>query len=30
QHWKQTGLNLTARRERGVVSFVASMLHHQK
>nr|WP_256260621.1 hypothetical protein [Staphylococcus aureus] len=24
QHWKQTGLNLTARRERGVVS----MLHH--
>ncbi|HDD0141639.1 TPA: hypothetical protein O9S95_002731, partial [Staphylococcus aureus] len=22
QHWKQTGLNLTARRERGVVSFV--------
>ncbi|WP_064139660.1 hypothetical protein, partial [Staphylococcus aureus] len=26
--WKQTGLNLTARRERGVVSFVASMLHH--
>ncbi|WP_117201070.1 hypothetical protein, partial [Staphylococcus aureus] len=27
-HWKQTGLNLTARRERGVVSFVASMLHH--
>ncbi|EKK3043176.1 hypothetical protein PV228_14375, partial [Staphylococcus aureus] len=19
QHWKQTGLNLTARRERGVV-----------
>ncbi|HBI1154576.1 TPA: hypothetical protein SGI16_002960, partial [Staphylococcus aureus] len=21
QHWKQTGLNLTARRERGVVSF---------
>ncbi|HDD3094261.1 TPA: hypothetical protein PA939_002636 [Staphylococcus aureus] len=24
QHWKQTGLNLTARRERGV----ASMLHH--
>ncbi|MDM6025599.1 hypothetical protein P7383_14890, partial [Staphylococcus aureus] len=27
---KQTGLNLTARRERGVVSFVASMLHHQK
>ncbi|HDK3901414.1 TPA: hypothetical protein PR964_001257 [Staphylococcus aureus] len=20
QHWKQTGLNLTARRERGVVS----------
>ncbi|HDD3679764.1 TPA: hypothetical protein ACIFEN_001058 [Staphylococcus aureus] len=32
QHWKQTGLNLTARRERGVVSFVvsfvASMLHH--
>ncbi|MDG5240347.1 hypothetical protein P7383_14360, partial [Staphylococcus aureus] len=25
---KQTGLNLTARRERGVVSFVASMLHH--
>ncbi|EOB6962808.1 hypothetical protein ACIWJ1_000290 [Staphylococcus aureus] len=23
QHWKQTGLNLTARRERGVVSFVA-------
>nr|WP_274521134.1 hypothetical protein [Staphylococcus aureus] len=30
QHWKQTGLNLTAIRERGVVSFVASMLHHQK
>ncbi|HBC4545570.1 TPA: hypothetical protein KES14_000442 [Staphylococcus aureus] len=30
QHWKQTGLNLTARREAGVVSFVASMLHHQK
>nr|WP_242695738.1 hypothetical protein [Staphylococcus aureus] len=30
QHWKQTGLNLIARRERGVVSFVASMLHHQK
>ncbi|AVR99561.1 TPA: hypothetical protein ACSP4I_001504 [Staphylococcus aureus] len=30
QHWKQTGLNLTARRERDVVSFVASMLHHQK
>nr|WP_284696752.1 hypothetical protein [Staphylococcus aureus] len=30
QHWKQTGLTLTARRERGVVSFVASMLHHQK
>ena len=29
QHWKQTGLNPTARRERGVVSFVASMLHHQ-
>ncbi|HDE7762408.1 TPA: hypothetical protein PDZ75_002586 [Staphylococcus aureus] len=28
QHWKQTRLNLTARRERGVVSFVASMLHH--
>ncbi|OZW98598.1 hypothetical protein AFO97_10445 [Staphylococcus aureus] len=28
QHWKQTGLNLTARRERGVVSFVPSMLHH--
>ncbi|XXS41187.1 hypothetical protein ACSE35_17575 [Staphylococcus aureus] len=28
QHWKQTGLNLTARRERGVVSFVASMSHH--
>ncbi|HDM4249524.1 TPA: hypothetical protein PZU58_001407 [Staphylococcus aureus] len=28
QHWKQIGLNLTARRERGVVSFVASMLHH--
>nr|WP_206159292.1 hypothetical protein [Staphylococcus aureus] len=28
QHWKQTGLNLTARRERGVVSDVASMLHH--
>nr|WP_031893183.1 MULTISPECIES: hypothetical protein [Staphylococcus] len=28
QHWKQTGLNLTARRERGVASFVASMLHH--
>ncbi|HBI0982849.1 TPA: hypothetical protein I2325_RS11770 [Staphylococcus aureus] len=28
QHWKQTGLNLTARREGGVVSFVASMLHH--
>ncbi|KMS05630.1 hypothetical protein FE66_06225 [Staphylococcus aureus] len=28
QHWKQTGLNLTAIRERGVVSFVASMLHH--
>ncbi|USC74168.1 hypothetical protein ND674_06940, partial [Staphylococcus aureus] len=28
QHWKQTGLNLTARRERGVVSFVASMWHH--
>ncbi|HDC9895708.1 TPA: hypothetical protein O9R88_002453 [Staphylococcus aureus] len=24
QHWKQTGFNLTARRERGVVS----MLHH--
>ncbi|XBL55471.1 hypothetical protein UXR77_007615 [Staphylococcus aureus] len=23
-------MNLTARRERGVVSFVASMLHHQK
>ncbi|HII1453270.1 TPA: hypothetical protein ACYY8E_002573 [Staphylococcus aureus] len=20
QHWKQTGLNLTARRERGVAS----------
>ncbi|MBY6737865.1 hypothetical protein HU774_09460 [Staphylococcus aureus] len=30
QHWKQTGLNPTARRERGVVSFVASMLHHSK
>nr|WP_203228734.1 hypothetical protein [Staphylococcus aureus] len=30
QHWKQTGFDLTARRERGVVSFVASMLHHQK
>ncbi|MBG0974908.1 hypothetical protein F6R54_07090 [Staphylococcus aureus] len=30
QHWKQTGLNLTARRETSVVSFVASMLHHQK
>ncbi len=29
QHWKQTGLNPTARKERGVVSFVASMLHHQ-
>ncbi|HAR7377143.1 TPA: hypothetical protein I2U19_13895 [Staphylococcus aureus] len=28
QHWKQTGLNLIARRGRGVVSFVASMLHH--
>ncbi|HDP5816313.1 TPA: hypothetical protein P6V09_000991 [Staphylococcus aureus] len=28
QHWKQTGLNLTARRKRSVVSFVASMLHH--
>nr|WP_203228299.1 hypothetical protein [Staphylococcus aureus] len=28
QRWKQTGLNLTAIRERGVVSFVASMLHH--
>nr|WP_254241896.1 hypothetical protein [Staphylococcus aureus] len=28
QHWKQKGLNLTAIRERGVVSFVASMLHH--
>ncbi|HFF7887050.1 TPA: hypothetical protein ACN3MX_002318 [Staphylococcus aureus] len=28
QHWKQTGLNLTARREIGVASFVASMLHH--
>ncbi|NFV94168.1 hypothetical protein G0U58_05980 [Staphylococcus aureus] len=25
QHWKQTGLNPTARRGRGVVSFVASM-----
>ncbi|HFV7402516.1 TPA: hypothetical protein ACH93S_000317 [Staphylococcus aureus] len=23
-------MNLTARREIGVVSFVASMLHHQK
>ncbi|HHA2988792.1 TPA: hypothetical protein ACOD0T_002446 [Staphylococcus aureus] len=30
QHWKQKGLNLTAIRKRGVVSFVASMLHHQK
>ncbi|MEN0223251.1 hypothetical protein AAGX20_03630 [Staphylococcus aureus] len=30
QHWKQTGLNPTARKERGVVSFVVSMLHHQK
>ncbi|MBE2137331.1 hypothetical protein ILQ02_11350 [Staphylococcus argenteus] len=28
QHWKQIGLNLTARRERGVASFVASVLHH--
>ncbi|HDH4882494.1 hypothetical protein [Staphylococcus aureus] len=28
QHWKQTGLTLTARRERGVASFVASVLHH--
>ncbi|HDD0312026.1 TPA: hypothetical protein O9589_002712 [Staphylococcus aureus] len=25
QHWKQTGLTLTARRERGVVSDVASL-----